>query len=422
MKNGQWLFAAAAGFLIVILTTPGCSPPEEIIIEKQMVQLDESDLREMNPVIYKTRKMNGETSDYISSDWSKIDKPESIEEFSAQDHNSPVRQWWTSTCWCFSTVSMLESELIRQGRGEFKLSEMYIAYWEFVEKARGYIQKKGDQRFTAGSEHNAVFLRMEQYGAVPVEAYTGLLEGETEFNHGPMFKEMRAYLEFCKTNEYWDEDKAVAYIRSILDKHMGRPPETFPFDGREITPVEYFQDILKINTSDYVSLMSFKSVPFYTKAEFKVPDNWWHSTDYHNVPLDVFFGALDNALRNGYTVALGGDTSEPGKCGEADIAVVPTFDIHPKMINQDSREFRFSNRTSTDDHAIHAVGIADRGEHTWFLIKDSGSSAQQGQFKGYYFFRDDYIKLKMLVITLHRDSVADILAEFEKSDSRESGV
>ena len=32
----------------------------------------------------------------------------------------------TGTCWSFSGVSFLESELLRMGKGEFDLSEMYI--------------------------------------------------------------------------------------------------------------------------------------------------------------------------------------------------------------------------------------------------------------------------------------------------------
>ena len=96
---------------------------------------------------------------------------------------------------------------------------------------------------------------------------------------------------------------------------------------------------------------------------------------------------------------FGGDISEPGINGEDDIAIIPTFDIHPQLIDQDSREFRFSRKTSTDDHAIHAVGIKEAGDHTWFLIKDSGGSAQKGLFPGYYMYRDDYVKLKMLTIT-----------------------
>jgi bleomycin hydrolase len=402
-------------FLIVFLifTVLSCTP-EEKIIEKQSIQISDQDLREKNVVEYKTREFMGKKRTYLTSDLSRIPKPASLDEFSTSFHNPPVRQWWTSTCWSYATISMLESELKRLGIGELKLSEMFIAYWEFVEKARGFIQKKGGQLFTGGSEHNAVFERMKQYGIVPTNAYTGLLPGKTEHDHSNMFKEMRNYLTFCKENEYWDEDKAVDYIKSILDKYMGKPPETVDVDGKTMTPKKYLDNVLKLRLEDYVSFMSFKSLPFYTQGEFKVADNWWHSQDYYNVPLDVFYSALVSAMKEGYTVALGGDTSEPGKSGADDIAIIPTFDIHPKLIDQDSREFRFNNRTSTDDHAIHAVGYKEDKNHTWFLVKDSGSSSQKGQFKGYYFFRDDYVKLKMLVLTMHRDAAKDILAKFKQ--------
>ena len=140
--------------------------------------------------------------------------------------------------------------------------------------------------------------------------------------------------------------------------------------------------------------------------QLKVPDR---------VPIVPSFGMFP-ALDNGYTVDLGGDISEPGIQGEEDIAVVPTFDIHPLLINQDSREYRFANRTSTDDHAIHAVGIKQGSPHTWFLIKDSGGSAHRGNFEGYYFYRDDFIKLKMLCFTVHKDAVKDILAKFNSEE------
>jgi bleomycin hydrolase len=298
------------------------------------------------------------------------------------------------------------------GKGEVKLSEMFTVYWEFYEKAMGFIRKKGDQRFTSGSEHNAVFLRMKNYGAVPAEAYTGLIGDATRHNHGPITRELRNYLDFCKTNEYWQEDAASAAIRAILDKHLGPPPDSITVDGQSMTPKEYLENKLALPLEDYVSFMSFKYLPFYTKGVFKVNDNWWDSDEYFNVPLDDFYAALESAVKNGYSVALGGDTSEPGLNGEFDIGIVPTFDIHPKLIDQNSREFRFSNRTSTDDHAIHAVGIHEAPEHTWFLIKDSGSGAQRGEHKGYYFYRDDYIKLKMLVLTMHKDAAKDLLAKF----------
>lgn len=403
-------------FLSLSLIFTSCAP-EEKVIEKQAIQISGEEVQQKNPAIYKTREFRGKERQYLSTDLSGIEKPASLEEFTQYFHNPPIRQYMTGTCWCFCTTSFLESELKRLGKGEIKLSEIYTVYWEYVEKARRYIKEKGNSLVSQGSEHNAVIRMMKKCGAVRASDYTGLLPGQTEHNHSKLAREIQKYLAFCKENEYWDEEKALSYVKSILDKYLGKPPEKIEVDGQTMTPKEYLDNVLELPLDDYVIIMSFKSLPFYTRGEFKVPDNWWHCKGYYNVPLDDFYNAIVNALKNDYTVAFGGDISEPGKSGDDDIAIIPSFDILPKLIDQDSREFRFTNRTSTDDHAIHAVGIKEANDHTWFLIKDSGSSAQRGQFKGYYFFRDDYVKLKMLNIMVHKDAVPDLMAKFSASTS-----
>ncbi len=413
-KNGNSLPL----FVLVICLTcvlNVCSP-EQKTTERQTIQIGESDILDRNLVFYRTVEFQGQERTHLATDLSTIEKPETLDAFTQYFHNPPVCQHRTSTCWCFATTSFFESELKRLGRGEFKISELYTVYWEFVEKARGFIQKKGDQLFTAGSEHNAVIARMKQYGAVPASAYSGLIPGQTEHDHSQLHKEIESYLMFCKEHSYWDEDQAVSYVKNILNKHLGAPPETIQVNGRTLTPKEYLAEILQIPLDDYVSLISFKYMPFYTKGEFRVPDNWWHSEEYYNVPLDEFYQAIVRGLESGYTVAFGGDISEPGISGDDDIAIIPTCDTLPQLIDQDSREFRFAEKTSTDDHAIHAVGFNGTGDHIWFLIKDSGNSAQRGQFPGYFMYRDDYVKLKMLTITVHKDAVPDLLAKFSQTN------
>ncbi|MDI6699029.1 MAG: C1 family peptidase [Candidatus Saccharicenans sp.] len=377
------------------------------------VQIGEKEIQAKDEAIYKTRDYNGQKREYLSLDFNRFERPASLDEFQKIFHQPPIRQYNTGTCWSFSTTSFLESELKRLGRGEFKLSELYTVYWEYVEKARRFIREKGDSFLGEGSEHNAVFLRMKQYGVVPAGAYTGLLPGKTEHDHSALFKELRDYLDFCRKNQYWDEEKAIAYVRLILNKHLGEPPAEIEYNGQKMTPKEFLDNVLRLPLDDYVSFMSFKYVPFYTRGEYRAPDNWWHSRDYYNVPLDEFYRAIVTALKNGYSVALGGDVSEPGISGDEGLAVVPTFDILPALIDQDSREFRFYNRTSEDDHAIHCVGLTEKGDHTWFLIKDSGAGAHRGPYKGYILYRDDYVKLKMLVFTVHKEAVSDLLARFE---------
>jgi bleomycin hydrolase len=75
---------------------------------------------------------------------------------------------------------------------------------------------------------------------------------------------------------------------------------------------------------------------------------------------------------------------------------------------------RFSNYTTGDDHGIHLVGYkVDPSGKMWFLIKDSGSGSFNGKNKGYYFYHEDFVKLKMLSFTIHKDAVKDILKEFK---------
>jgi bleomycin hydrolase len=162
--------------------------------------------------------------------------------------------------------------------------------------------------------------------------------------------------------------------------------------------------------------MSTLTVPFYAKGKYDVPDNWRPTEDYHNVPLKEFYEIIMRATSHGYTVALGGDVSEPGLYGFEDAAIIPTFDIPQEYIDQDSREFRFDNQTTQDDHGVHLLAMMKVAGRDWFLIKDSMASAYWGAEKGYYYYRDDYLKLKMLEFMVHKDMVQPLMQKFEAQE------
>jgi bleomycin hydrolase len=333
-----------------------------------------------------------------------------------QWHNPPVSQGNTSTCWCFSTTSFLETEAYRINKIQVKLSEMFTVYWEYVEKATRYIQERGNSAFEEGSEANAVTRIWKKYGIVPEESYTGLLEGRKFHNHNDMFNELKSYLNSLKASSSWDQEAAISTIKSIMNHYMGVPPSEIAVNGKKITPIQYLNEVLKINPDDYVDILSYTQEPFYKQVEYKVPDNWWHSTAYYNVPLDVYMSALKNAVRKGFTVSIGGDVSEPGIDRTTQCAVIPDFDIPSAYINDDARQFRFSNQTTTDDHGMHLVGYLEKDGKDWYLIKDSGSGSKNNDPNakefGYYFFSEDYIKLKMMDFMVHKDAVKDLLSKF----------
>ena len=346
--------------------------------------------------------------------FSGMNLPESKDEFTSYWFNDPISQGRTGTCWCFSTTSYFESEIFRLSGMKIKLSEMYTVYWEYVEKAYRFIKERGNSEFEEGSEANAVPRIWKMYGIVPEEVYTGLLPGQKFHDHQEMIKEMKTYLNNLKTTNAWDESAAILVIKSILNHYMGEPPYEFYYKEKTFSPKGFLNDYLKLNPDDYVDILSYMQQPYYKQVEYEVQDNWWHSDVYYNVPLDEFMHALKDAIKNGYTMSIGGDVSEAGYDSWHKAGVVPTFDIPSEYIDESSRQFRFSNQTTTDDHGIHLVGYLVKDGVDWFLIKDSGAGSRNTGDQGFYFYHEDYVKLKMMDFMVHKDAVKNLLEKFKQ--------
>lgn len=343
--------------------------------------------------------------------------PTSPSMYTAHWHGPLISQGNSGTCWDFSTTSFFEAEIYRIHGKQVKLSEMYTMYWETVEKARRFVRERGESLFDEGSEANAVVRMWKMYGIVPAEAYTAQKPGQEFHNHEKIYVEMKKYLESVKRDGAWNEELVVGTIQAILNHYMGKPPDSVVVDGKTMTPKAYLAS-LKLDLDDYLDLMSLVARPYYQMAEYKVPDNWWHSAEYFNIPLDDFIWVLRNALRNGYTVCLGGDVSEAGYHIVEEVAVVPSFDIPARYIDEYARQLRFDNKCTTDDHGVHCVGWMEKDGENWYLIKDSASGARTGKNFGYMFYREDYIKLKMMNIMVHKDAAKPIWEKYQAIQSK----
>jgi bleomycin hydrolase len=84
---------------------------------------------------------------------------------------SVKHQGKTGTCWNFATQSFLETELLRMGKGEYDLSEMYIVRNLYPVKAEKYIRYHGLTNFGQGGQAHDVMIAWERFGIVP-EEYT----------------------------------------------------------------------------------------------------------------------------------------------------------------------------------------------------------------------------------------------------------
>jgi bleomycin hydrolase len=342
-------------------------------------------------------------------DFSTVKAPRSMDEFHTLWHQPPVCQGLSGMCWCFSTTSLLESEAYRKAGLKARFSSLHSVYWEYVEKARGFVDSRGASTFGQGSQDEAALRAWERHGVVPADQYTGLPAAGKDYDHDPLFKELHAYLEGVKAAGAWNGDLVAATVRAILDHHLGAPPAQVTVGAKVMSPADYRRDVVKVDPADYVGVVSFLGKPYWKRTEYAVPDNWWHGAGYLNVPLDAFMAGLKGALRQGYTVGIAVDMSEPGySIGAPGIAVVPEWDIPGDRIDARARQFRFENGSTTDDHGMHVVGWLERDGKDWYLVKDSWSSAWNNDHPGYYFIHEDYLKLKCLAFTVHKDAVATL--------------
>lgn len=393
---------------LLLIAFHSALPQDEATYKKQVSGFYQDSILPGINSFQEKSKADGQ-AEYLSLDFSTLKFPGKIQDYSPLWHNPPLSQGATGTCWCFSTISFLESEIYRKTGKEIKLSEMYVVYWEYVARAKYYVEHRGDMYFGQGSETNAVTRIIREHGLVPAQEYTGMLKGQRFHNHNEMEKEIGDYLAFIREHNIWDENAVVANVKSILDHYMGTPPQEVTYKGEQMSPIKFMNQVAQVSPDDYFCFMSTKSIPYNQKGELKEPDNWWHSDDYYNISLEDFTGLFVMALEEGYTLSICGDVSEPGYDRFAEVGIIPSFDIPRDLIDENAREMRLYNGSTTDDHCIHIVGYTRFDNDLWYLIKDSAAGGFDGPNKGYRFVREDYVKLKFIAVMTHKYAAKKIL-------------
>ncbi len=331
---------------------------------------------------------------------------------------SPVKDQQSSgTCWCFATVSFLETELLRMGRPEHDLSEMYLVRHTYIQKAKDYVRFHGHNNFNQGGQAHDAITEMEQHGIVPEQAYPGLDYGSDIHRHGEVVSVMTGYLKGVLDSRkpytpVWDEGFA-----SILDNYFGEVPGEFEYKGETYTPAS-FEESLGLDTDNYVELTSFSHHPWYKAFDLEVPDNWSHDS-YYNLPLDELVEVMDHSLQEGYSVVWDGDVSSQGFSHSNGVAVVPAdeespFKEHPveeQTITQELRQEQFNNQTMTDDHLMHLTGISEDQEGTRYYLTKNSWNTDSNAYGGFLNMSEPFIRLNTVAIMVHKDAIPDDIAE-----------
>ncbi|WP_346699978.1 C1 family peptidase [uncultured Alistipes sp.] len=366
--------------------------------------------------------------------------PDSVEGYRFTDgkiiRTTPVKnQNRSGTCWCYSTMTMLESEILRAGGPEMHLSEMWIVRHSFMDKAVKYVRLHGELNFAEGGASHDVTEGIKQHGIVPFEVYPGLNYGTDKPDFHELSAVLKAYLDAVIQASGGSKTLSTAWKRgfnAILDEYFGPCPETFTYEGKEYTP-QSFAESLPIKMDDYVDLSSFTHHPFYEQFIIEVPDNWMWATVW-NVPLDELMQTIDYALENGYTVAWGTDVSEKGFSRTKAIGIIPEADLEgmsgteaekwgkltarekeaalykfdkpgkERKIDQQMRQKAFDNYETTDDHGMVIVGTAtDQAGNQYFKVQNSWDVLPP--YDGFWYFSRPFVEYKTMSIMVNKNAV-----------------
>ncbi len=338
----------------------------------------------------------------------------------------------TGTCWCFATTSFIESELLRMGKEEYDLSEMYIVRQNYIDRLKDNYLRRGKGNLGPGSLSHDWMRVFSEYGIVPDEVYPGLNYGSTTHNHS----ELQAFINAVAEIPVQRKNESKQYeeiVNAILDTYLGLYPDTFIYKGVTYTPAT-FAASLNINPDDYIQVTSFTHFPFYTQGILEVPDNWAMER-FYNVPLDELVEIMDYSFNNGYTVNWDGDVSESGfshKNGYAVLPLQPSGEREPATdrarfertpdqgsgtpelppspgpeinVTQEIRQAGYESFTTTDDHLMHLTGIVKDQNGTKYYKTKNSWGTDRNDFGGYLNMSESYIRAKTLFIMVHKDAI-----------------
>lgn len=349
---------------------------------------------------------------------------------------TPVKdQNRSSTCWSFSAIGFVESELLRMGKGEYDLSEMFVVSKTMMDRATYYIRQYGQgAQFAPGGSCYDVIYCMEHFGLVPQEVMPGIRYGATEADTLPVHNELdavagaylNALLKMKKLTPVWKEG-----LQAIYDTYLGKCPEEFEYNGKRYTPRSFVAE-LGLHADDYVSITSYTHHPFYERFALEVPDNWRMDMMY-NLPIDEMMAVLDNAIKNGYTVAWGADVSEDGFT-RSGIGVMPDA-IHgaeitgsdmakwvgmkvdqrreeltkrplPEVeVTQQMRQDAYDRWENTDDHGMQIFGIAhDQNGKKYYMVKNSWGT-MRSDYNGIWYVSEAFMRYKTNDIMVHKNAI-----------------
>ena len=341
----------------------------------------------------------------------------------------------SGTCWAYSTLSYFESEILKSTGKTYDLCESFVANKDYMDRAVQVVRYHGDMQFAQGGSAYDVYYVLKNYGICPEDAmpFPGSLYGDSLNNFNEFFSLLEPYVEGIATNKASKiSGQWKVGFQGILDAYLGKCPENFTYEGKNYTP-KSFMSSLGLNMDDYVTITSYTHHPFYSQFVVEVQDNWRNPASY-NLPMDEMMQIIDNAVMNGYTVAWGGDVSEPGFTRDglaymidgkkmqslqgSDMArwlglsaakrrnLIDSLgcNVPEVQATQEMRQERFDNWELTDDHGMLIYGIAkDQNGKEYYMVKNSWG--ETGKYKGTWYMTKTFIAANTMDYMVNKNAI-----------------
>ena len=338
----------------------------------------------------------------------------------------------SGTCWSYAGASFLESEMIRMGKKPIDLAEIFTARNIYIEKAKQYVRMHGYLDYGQGGELHDVINSYAKYGAVPQQVYSGLQYGSNRNDFSKLHPILKGFLEGLVKREKVKKltPNWLTAFTATIDAYLGAAPESFTYEGKKYTPLSFAKERVGINPDDYIEMVSYNDQPLYKNVFMAVPDNWSYDHAY-NIAMTDITKTIDNALQKGYTVAWASDVSERYFSWQNGVAFVPEKDVNTMSyeesislfsnpptneltITPEMRQRDFDNYQTTDDHAMHIVGLAkDQNNREYYIVKNSWGT--RNDYQGYLYVTKAFVQFKTTAIMLHKGGVpAEILKNWKK--------
>ena len=332
---------------------------------------------------------------------------------------TPVKsQGRTGTCWSFATTSFIETELLRMGKAELDLSEMFFVRYAYESKADLFIRYHGMANFGPGGQAHDVMNVIRDFGMATEQSYPGIMYGGERHNHSELNTVLEAYVEGVRKAKQISPVWKKAFS-SILDTYLGPVPEKMKVNDNELSPKDIAAS-MDFNPDDYIELSSFTHHPYYKSFVLEVPDNWSNDS-YYNLPIEELMEIIVNALKKDYSVCWDGDMSDPGFSHRKGLAVVPEKDwkemtasekdsvftqpIVEKQITPEMRQEMFNNFKMTDDHLMHFTGLFKDENGKYFYLTKNSWGESSNDYKGFLYMSDAFLRKGTVAIMVHKDAI-----------------